>query len=143
MSHQLWLTIIQFHTLALILPLSAALLFKRPKLWNTMFSLFLGLLVAYIDLHSDEVQFTALLLLAFGFFLGFAEPTRAWKQALLLGVWVPLAQLTRTVFENQGTLLPEGVGSLPALLFSFAGTYSGVLVQRFEKQSKLETNKQP
>ena len=81
MSQQLWFTVIAFHTIVLFLPFSMMILYRRPKSWNSIFALFLGLVVAFIDLQTDEVQFPSLLLLAFGFFLGFAQPKRAWEPA--------------------------------------------------------------
>ena len=79
MNAQVLFTMVWFHTLVLFLPLSMFLLYRWPSLWHHLLAIFLGIITGLIDLRSDEVQFPALLLIIFGFFLGFSQPTRAWR----------------------------------------------------------------
>jgi len=123
----LWLTIISFHSMAAYIPLCALLLYRRPALWPYLFSLFNGLLVAFIDLGASEVQVTALLLLAFTFFTGFAFPRGAWRWGFITGMWVPAFQVGRMFIE--GMPRPEAWGSLLALAFAFAGSYGGRFIR--------------
>ncbi len=102
MHNSILVTIVGFHTLVLYLPVAALILYIRPKAWHYLLTLFLGLLIAFIDLQTDEVQLPALLLLTFGFFLGFAESARPWRWAAILGVWVPLIHFLRIINENAG-----------------------------------------
>ena len=131
MHTQLWFTIISFNTMAAYIPISAVILYRRPGSWPHLFSLFNGLLVAFIDLGAGEVQVPALLLLAFAFFLGFDSPGGAWRWGILTGIWVPVFHVVRMSLESTpGAPLPEGWGSLLALGFSFAGSYGGTFIQR-------------
>jgi hypothetical protein len=129
--HQLLLyTIIPFHLLVVFLLVAMFLLSKRPQLWYHLLALFTGLVVGFIDLHSDEIQLPALLLLAFGFFLGFAQPKNAWRWALYLGIWVPIFGNLRIFIEGTpDKLISEGLGSLLALLPAFLGVYAGVGIE--------------
>ncbi len=144
MRAQLWLTIISFNSMAAYIPLSALILWRRPGSWPYLFSLFNGLLIAFIDLEAGEVQVPALLLLAFTFFVGFASPRGVWRWGIITGIWVPVFHIVRMSLErNSGTSIPEGWGSLLALGFAFAGAYGGSFIHRIaagkedRKQSTL------
>lgn len=131
MHTQLWFTIISFNVMAAYIPFSALILYRRPGTWPYLFSLFSGLLIAFIDLGAGEVQVPALLLLTFTFFLGFASPRAAWRWGIITGIWVPVFHIVRMSLEkNPGVSLAEGWGSLLALVFSFAGSYGGSFIQR-------------
>ena len=69
MSSQLLFTVIVFNSLVLFLPVAAILLWLKADLWLPLLMIFLGVIIGLSDLRSD-VQLTALLLLAFGFFAG-------------------------------------------------------------------------
>jgi hypothetical protein len=126
MHTHLWLTIVSFNSMAAYIPLSALILYRRPALWPYLFSLFNGLLVAFIDLGAGEVQVPALLLLAFTFFTGFASPGGAWRWGIITGIWVPVFQVVRMSFEISPAIsIPEVWGSLLAVGFAFAGSYGG------------------
>ena len=144
MHHQVWFTVLWFNSLVLFLPISMLLLYKWPNLWHLLLSLFLGILTGIFDLRTDEIQFPALLLLVFGFFLGFSQPKSAWRQALMLGIWVPTFEMARIVMEgSMDKFISEGIGSLLALVFAFAGSYAGTLLQTITKKKKITSNTQP
>jgi apolipoprotein N-acyltransferase len=70
-----------------------------------------------------------LLLLAFGFFLGFTTPKSVWKQAIVLGLFVPLSQFIWIEVTNQNELFfSDGVGSLISFLPAFGGVYLGKFI---------------
>jgi hypothetical protein len=82
----------------------------------------LGAAVAYVDSrpHWDDSGVTAAALFVVCLGFGAAAPRRPWLWALLVGTGVPLV----------GVLAAGNYGSLLALLFSFAGAYSGMAVRR-------------
>jgi hypothetical protein len=138
MHAQLWFTIISFNSMAAYIPLSALILYRRPGAWPYLFSLFNGLLIAFIDLGAGEVQVPALLLLAFTFFTGFASPRGAWRWAIVTGLWVPVFHIVRMGLErNPGASFNESWGSLLALVFAFAGSYGGSFIQRISAGKDL------
>ena len=144
MHHQVWFTVLWFNSLVLFLPISMLLLYKWPDLWHLLLSLFLGILTGIFDLRTDEIQFPALLLLVFGFFLGFSQPKNAWRWALMLGVWVPTFEMARIVMEgSMDKFISEGIGSLLALVFAFAGSYAGTFLQTVIRKKKVTSNTQP
>ena len=131
MHTQLWFTIISFNSMAAYIPVSALILYRRPGAWPYLFSLFNGLLIAFIDLGAGEVQVPALLLLAFTFFVGFASPRDVWRWAIATGIWVPVFHIVRMGLDKSpGVSLNESWGSLLALVFAFAGSYGGSFIQR-------------
>ena len=131
MNDHLPFTAVWFHSLAALLLIATIVLYKRPFLRIYLLALFLGIVTAIVDLGTDEVQFPVLLLLVFGFFLGFDQPERAWRRSLLLGAWIPVFEFAK-VFLNQefAKIVPQGLGSLLALIPAFIGTYSGVALQK-------------
>ena len=130
MIHQLWFTVTWFHSLVFFLPISMIVLHKWPHLWHHLLALFLGILIGILDLSTDEVQFTALLLLVFGFFWGFERSKGAWKWAVTFALWVPVFQfLNIAVTGAEKKIISEGFGSLAAFIPSFIGVYAGVAIR--------------
>ena len=127
MSTQLLFTMIVFNSLVVFLPIAAILLWLKPNLWLPLLTAFLGILIGLSDLRS-EVQLTFLLLLVFGFFAGYAKPKNAWVWALLLGVWVPLAEFTALAIGLKLSYRPDILASCVALVPAFIGAYAGVFI---------------
>jgi hypothetical protein len=135
MSIQTIFVVIAFNTLVLALPIGAIILWRKPELWLHLWTLFVGVLVGLMDVKATEVQLTVLLLLAFGFFAGFNQPRRAWRWAMLLGVWVPLfafiaAGIGLTQFQMQ-----QQFGALIALIPAFLGAYAGVVIKKLSERA--------
>jgi hypothetical protein len=129
MAIKLLFTIIGFNSLIVIFLVGVVVVYFRPNHFGTVASLFLGWLTGFINLNTSEPQLPVLLLLAFGFFLGFATPKSVWKQALLLGLFVPLSQFIWIGVTHQNELLlSDGLGSLIAFLPAFGGTYLGKFI---------------
>jgi hypothetical protein len=106
-------------------------------------ALAIGLVIGYIDLHSTEVQFPALLILVGGFVFGFIQPRGAWRWGVSLGLGVPLAHLIGSFFNLLPPFQTEifGLIGLP-LIFALAAVYAGSLLRSIaaprwrEKQSR-------
>ena len=129
MPAKLLFTIIGFNSLVVIFLAGVVVVYFRPNLFGMMASLFLGWLTGFINLSTSEPQFPVLLLLAFGFFLGFTTPKSVWKQALVLGLFVPLSQFIWIEVTHQNELFfSDGVGSLISFLPAFGGVYLGKFI---------------
>lgn len=131
MSTQNLFTFFAFNALLLSLPIAALALWLKPQWWLNVLTLFIGVLVGLMDLRATEVQMTAFLLIAFGFFAGFAQPRRAWRWALLLGAWVPLFGALAAAARLTNARGVDVIASLAAIMFALVGVYAGVIVKRF------------
>jgi hypothetical protein len=132
MSREILFTVVLFNSLVLLVPVAMFLLYLRPQLWHYLLALFLGLVIGWIDIRSVEVQPTVLLLIVFGMFLGFAQPSHAWRWALILAIWIPLGGFAAQVvgLQTPAPAEPGVIGSFIAFIPAFIGTYGGVLVNR-------------
>jgi len=129
MPVKLLFTIVGFNGLALVFLAGVVVVYFRPSQFGLMTSLFLGWLTAFVNLNSSEPQFPVLLLLSFGFFVGFVVREKVWKFALVLGMFVPVSQFVWLGATHQFSLfLPDGVGSIIAFIPSFGGAYLGKYV---------------
>ncbi len=135
MSGEVLFTVVVFNSLALFVPLAALLLYMRPQLWHYLLGLFLGLLVGWIDFRAVEVQPSVLLLVVFGLFLGFAQPRHAWRWALLLALWIPLAAFVAVWLGLKPFSVQETVGSTIAIIPALVGAYGGAFVNRAAARS--------
>jgi hypothetical protein len=96
---------------------------RRISFWICfLIALGSGLLIAWVDSRPgwDDTGITvgAILLVSGG--LSLAIPQRAWLWAFLVGVWVPVAEMS----------LPQNYASIFALIFAFLGAYSGYGARR-------------
>jgi len=135
MPPQTLFTVVTFNLMILFLPVAAFLLFKWPRLWHLLLALYLGLLVGLTDLRTDDPQLPALLLITFGLFLGFAQPTAAWRWALVLGLWIPFLGLIARAAGVTNAQFSDVLFSLVALVPALIGAYAGVLVRRFTSRA--------
>jgi hypothetical protein len=135
MPPQTLFTVIIFNLMILFLPVAAFLLFKWPRVWHLLLALYLGLLVGLTDLRTDDPQLPALLLITFGLFLGFAQPTAAWRWALVLGLWIPFLGLIARAAGVTNAQFSDVLFSLVALVPALIGAYAGVLVRRFTSRA--------
>lgn len=126
----LYFTLVPFHMLVVLLVASAVLLWRNPRMWPYAFATFCGFLAAFLDLHSDEIQLPALLMLAFSFFLGFTNASSAWRWGLLVGIWIPLVPPLRFVGSDDVFSISGSLFSLMAFAFSFAGAHGGAVLRK-------------
>jgi hypothetical protein len=118
-------TVILFHTLVASFILAGVAVGARPSLWHYALALFLGLLVGFINLRTNEIQLPALLVLAFGFFLGSSQPRRAWRRTLLIAIWIPCGEFIRAVVQANGVIqLSDTLTSCVSFVFGFTGTHA-------------------
>jgi len=130
-----------FNFLALIFLAGVIVVYFWPGRFGMMASLFLGWLTGFINLGTSEAQFTVLLLLAFGFFLGFTSPKDAWQHALLLGIFVPLSQFIWIVATHQKELvISDGIGSFIAFFPAFGGAYLGKFLANVHRTKRGSMN---
>ncbi len=119
-------TISSFYILVLFFFMSVVLIYLSPKRWHTLLTVFLGLVTAFIDAQSSEVSFSILLLLAFGFFLGFTKMGVSLRTGFLLAVWLPLIVIVHSAFLGKySVFLSEGFGSLIAFIPAIGGSCLG------------------
>jgi len=138
MHDRLIFTMTWFHLLVYFLPLSIILLYLWPRLWHHLLSIFFGIIAGMIDVQSQEVQLTVLLLLVFGLFMGFNQPVKAWRWGLLLGVFVPLFAISSIIESSAAEkMVNEGVFAAIAIVPAMLGVYIGVLLR---SQSRTSVN---
>ena len=134
MHNQLWLTVISFNSMVAFLPVAAVILVVKPAFWPHALSIFAGILAGFVNLQGAENQLTALILIAFPFFLGFSQTEKAWRWALLTGVWVPLSELVRAGITDQGRLSFESASIVLVMGFPILGAYAGLLLRRLAQK---------
>ncbi|HTR81984.1 MAG TPA: hypothetical protein VMM58_10175 [Bacteroidota bacterium] len=129
MPAKLLVTIIGFNSLAVIFLAAIIIIYLRPGQFGIMASVFLGWLTGFINLGSTEAQFPVLLLLAFGFFIGFITQKKVWKYAFILGAFVPLSEIVSiAVLHPDASWFADGAGSLIAFVPAFMGVYLGKFI---------------
>ncbi len=90
-----------------------------------------GAFLARFELHTDDTGVEVFLILAVTFLLGCLHPRRAWQWALLVGAWIPAADLA---FGRQGL---RGAALLMAFVSAvgFVGSYAGAFARRITQAS--------
>jgi len=127
-----WMFVLAFNLMAACLPVSAVILFFKPRAWPYLLALFIGMFLGLMDQSATDVQGPALLLLTLTMFVAYASPRAPWRWGILTGIWIPAIPIGRWYASG----CPPLPGSHPwdalmALLFSFAGSYAGSLIYRF------------
>jgi hypothetical protein len=87
----------------------------------------------YVDgFHHDEPQAAMIVIMVFAGLLGFVQPQKAWRWALIVGPGVPMVYLIATAlgYHAKSVAEPGGDASLIALIPAFIGTYGGVLLRK-------------
>jgi len=133
MPTKLLLTVAGFHLLVICVPIAILMSLLTPRLHKVMFALFLGLLVGFLNLQGDDVQFPVLLLLAFAFFLAYQEPKLPWHLVPILGAWVPAGELIRHALassEPPHDVVGPFVAFVPALIGTIVGYAAGKVFER-------------
>jgi hypothetical protein len=85
-------------------------------------ALIVGWTITWVDSRPtwDDTGITAMSILATGMMFGALMPKQAWLAALAVGAWIPLLGVVRHGNYAAGL----------ALLFAFAGAYSGALIRK-------------
>jgi hypothetical protein len=101
----------------------------KNKYWTIIGALAFGLLVGWHDFNAEEVQFSALMIIAFSFGFSAANPKKAWLIALLMGGGIPVVSYTARAlgFTPKFESTPWYAGIILPLLIAFIAAYAGVL----------------
>jgi hypothetical protein len=91
-----------------------------------------GFLAGAVDFNNDEPQAAVIVIVAFTGLLGFIQPRKAWRWALIVGLGVPIVYLVATALGYPSKSVPEPgwYASLIALIPAFISTYCGVLLRK-------------
>jgi len=100
----------------------------KNKNWTIVGALVFGLLIGWRDFNSEEVQFSALMILAFTFGFSVANPQKAWLIALLIGGGIPVVSyLARALgYTPLFETTPWYAGIILPMIFAFIGAFAGV-----------------
>jgi hypothetical protein len=94
---------------------------------------FIGAFIAgAVDFNNDEPQAAVLIIVVFAGLLGFIEPRKAWRWAIIVGLGVPIVYLIATAlgYHSRGVPEPGWYASLIALIPAFISAYCGVLLRK-------------
>ena len=91
-----------------------------------------GFLAGVVDFNNDEPQAAVIVIVAFTGLLGFIQPRKAWRWALIVGLGVPIVYLIATAlgYHAKSVGEPGWYASLIALIPAFISTYCGVLLRK-------------
>ena len=91
-----------------------------------------GFVAGAVDFNNNEPQAAVLVIVFFAGVLGFVQPRKAWRWAVIVGLGVPIVYLIAAAFGYQSKSVPEPgwYASLIALIPAFISTYCGVLLRK-------------
>ena len=91
-----------------------------------------GFIAGAVDFNNDEPQAAVIVIVVFAGLLGFIQPRRAWRWALIVGLGVPIVYLITTSIGYRSKSVPEPgwYASLIALIPAFSSAYGGVLLRK-------------
>jgi hypothetical protein len=88
-----------------------------------------GIGTGWVDVMIDDLLFTALLVLMACMLLGLLRPRWPWRWVLVVGVFVPLAELAAYLILTVKPTRAQVYGSFLASLPGIAGAYGGALMR--------------
>ena len=89
----------------------------------------LGILAGWVDVKLGDLLFTALLVLAPCILLGALRPNRPWRWTILVGVWVPIADLLAYLVLREKPGRAQIYESFLAFLPGLAGAIGGAFMR--------------
>ena len=91
-----------------------------------------GVLAGAVDFRNDEPQAAVIVIVTFAGLLGFIQPRKAWRWALIVGLGVPGVYVIATAlgYHAKSVGEPGWYASLIALIPAFISTYCGVLLRK-------------
>src|SRR5271154_6597566 len=84
-----------------------------------------GIATGWVDVMIDDLLFTALLVLMACMLLGLLRPRWPWRWVVVVGVFVPLAELAAYLILAVKPTRAQIYGSFLAALPGIAGAYGG------------------
>ena len=143
MSPHLTLVVFGFHSLVVAFLVLATIYYFRPRWWASLFGVFLGLLVGYINLLGTEPVFIAFLLIVFSFFLGSARERPPWWTFLLVSAWVPVSILVPPALGQGGSWKNALTSSLLLGLATAAFAAGGFFLGRWLAMATRNNSEPP
>jgi hypothetical protein len=104
---------------------------QRP-LWDTGYyglAALLGIFAGWVDVKVGDLLFTALLVLAPCILLGALRPSRPWRWTIVVGMFVPLADLFAYLIMTQKPDRAQIYESFLAFLPGIVGAYGGAFMR--------------
>jgi hypothetical protein len=93
-------------------------------------ALAVGLLIGWIDLNVEEVQWSVLAILVIGALLGITCPHLAWLWSLVIGLCVPAMHLAARLIGYQPAYSMNNFAwTFLALIPAFIGTFGGAMAR--------------
>ncbi len=85
-----------------------------------------------VDFNNDEPQAALIVIMLFAGLLGFIQPSKAWRWAIIVGLGVPTVYLIATALGYHSRSVPEPgwYASLIALIPAFISAYGGALLRK-------------
>ena len=99
-----------------------------------LITIVVGMFVGLTNLRNN-IEVATLLLVGFGFIAGYSKPQNALAWALLLGIWVPLAEFTPIALGMKLSYRPDILAACVVLIPAFIGSYGGVAVRWMMERS--------
>lgn len=91
-----------------------------------------AVLTGYVNVHNNEAQAPAALLLIFSFGFGVARPRAAWRWALIFGLAIPLSYYASYLIGYSPVYkpVPNEISTVFVLIPAFVAAYTGALIRR-------------
>jgi cyanate permease len=85
-----------------------------------------------MDFNNNEPQAAVIVIVVFAGLLGFIQPRKAWRWAIIVGLGIPVVYLIATAlgYHSKGAPEPGWYASLIALIPAFISAYCGVLLRK-------------
>ena len=97
--------------------------------WFFLLAALCGIGVGWADVAVDDLLFTALLVVLACMLLGMLRPRWPWRWVLMVGVFIPLTELSAYLVLTVKPTRAQIYGSFLAFLPGVAGAYGGSLIR--------------
>lgn len=101
----------------------------RSDLLFYILAVALGILAGWLEIQVRDLLFTALLVLAPCILLGVIRPRKPWRWAVLIGIFVPIADLMAFLVMTQKPSRAQIYESLLVFLPALVGSYGGAFMR--------------
>jgi hypothetical protein len=98
--------------------------------WVYMLGAGLGIAAGTLDVKAGDLLVTALSVLTSTMLLALLRPERPWRWVLIVGVFVPAAQLLAYIFLTEKPYRAQIYESLLGFLPGIAGAYGGSVARK-------------
>ena len=99
------------------------------ELWAYVLAALAGAATGAVDVAINDLLFTALLVLAACMLLGLLRPLRPWRWVVVVGAFIPLAELAAFTVLHLKPTRGQVYGSFLTALPGFAGAYGGAVMR--------------